>query len=176
MTAHVRPCVQSYVRSCDGSGGYIYPTLPMLSSETELLPEMPPKNPKKMTKATGKVKAKGRKKKAPQDDDDAPDIPQPPSPIEEPEEPAEEREETDKAAEADGSSEDEEEDTAKSNFKVPQLTPEQEQELAEFYEENPLFYDKNRSDFKNTKKKDRLLQEKAEQIKVSGEYYSEYLF
>ena len=102
MRAHVRPCVRSYVRSCDGSGGYIYPTLLMRISETELLPEMPPKNPKKMIKAAGKVKAKGRKRKAPEADDDAPDIPQPPSPIEEPEEPAEEREETDKAAEADG--------------------------------------------------------------------------
>uniref|UniRef100_K1P9K0 Uncharacterized protein n=1 Tax=Magallana gigas TaxID=29159 RepID=K1P9K0_MAGGI len=33
--------------------------------------------------------------------------------------------------------------------------------MAEFYEENPCFYDKSRSDLKNFKKKDHQLQEKA---------------
>lgn len=53
--------------------------------------------------------------------------------------------------------------------KSMKLTPQEEQELAEFYEENFRFYDKSLSDFKNSKKKDRLLQEKAGTMNLTGE-------
>lgn len=53
--------------------------------------------------------------------------------------------------------------------KSMKLTPQEEQELAEFYEENFRFYDKSWSDFKNFKKKDRLLQEKAGTMNLTGE-------
>lgn len=53
--------------------------------------------------------------------------------------------------------------------KSMKLTPQEEQELAEFYEENFCFYDKSLSDFKNSKKKDRLLQEKAGTMNLTGE-------
>lgn len=53
--------------------------------------------------------------------------------------------------------------------KSMKLTPQEEQELAEFYEENFRFYDKSWSDFKNSKKKDRLLQEKAGTMNLTGE-------
>ncbi|XP_061186715.1 uncharacterized protein LOC133194821 [Saccostrea echinata] len=120
--------------------------------------EMPPK---KMTKATGKAKMNRRKKAQ---EEEAQDLPQQPSPVHDPPEPADEGEEPpDQPAEPlepDGYSEDEDEQDP-SKQKSLDLTPEQEQELADFYQENPCFYDKSRSDFKNSKKKDRLIQEKA---------------
>lgn len=48
------------------------------------------------------------------------------------------------------------------------FSPEQEQELAEFYEENHCFYDKGRSDFENSKKKDRLLWKNAGTMNLTG--------
>jgi len=43
------------------------------------------------------------------------------------------------------------------------ITAGMEEELVEFFESNPIFYDQRRSDFKNRSKRDRLLQEKGEE-------------
>ena len=40
-----------------------------------------------------------------------------------------------------------------------------EEELVEFFEGNPIFYDQQRSDFKNRSKRDKLLQDKLLQDK-----------
>ena len=63
---------------------------------------------------------------------------------------------------------------ATSQSTVPELGPGIEEELAEFYEENPLYYDKSRSDVKNQKKKDCLLQEKLDSPNLTGECNYKY--
>nr|XP_034330392.1 uncharacterized protein LOC117690373 [Crassostrea gigas] len=111
-----------------------------------------------------------RRKKA-KDPEEAQDLLQQPSPkpVDDPLEPDDEGGERDEPLDQPaehsvpyGSSEEEEMEDSIIKQKSMELTPEQEQELAEIYEENPCFYDKSRSDFKNSNKKDRLLQEKAE--------------
>lgn len=51
------------------------------------------------------------------------------------------------------------------------IPKELEQELAEFFAANELFYNKQLSDFKNTQKKERKLKTLGEQLGVPGEYY-----
>ncbi|XP_062603785.1 uncharacterized protein LOC134265576 [Saccostrea cucullata] len=130
-----------------------YPFLTLINQ----MQEMPPK---KTTKSTKKAKVSRRKKA--QGEEEVQDLPQQPSPVhpelvDEGEEPPDHPIEP---LQPDGYSEDEDEEDPYKH-KSLDLTPEQEQELADFFEENPCFYDKSRSDFKNTKKKDRLIQEKA---------------
>ncbi|XP_052693199.1 uncharacterized protein LOC128171449 [Crassostrea angulata] len=116
-----------------------------------------------MTKTAAKGKMANRRKKAKEETQDLPQQPSP-KPVDDPLEPTDEGDERDKPldqpaehSEPYGSSEEEEMEDSIIKQKSMELTPEQEQELAEFYEENPCFYDKSRSDFKNSKKKDRLL-------------------
>ena len=108
-----------------------------------------------MRDATQKVPS--RKKRSAEEE--VPDIPQPSPPPSSTDEQNEAiKEYSEQLAEppyAGGCSEDDgEEDYLKT--KVSQLQPAVEQELADFYEGNPIFYDKSRSDFKNWKKKERL--------------------
>ena len=108
---------------------------------------------------------KSKSKKNMSAKEEVPDIPQPPSPTAEAV-----KEYSEKSAappDDDECSEDNEEDYLKT--KAPQFQPAVEQELADFYEGNPIFYDKSRSDFKNSKKKDHLLQEQAAALNPTGE-------
>ena len=50
------------------------------------------------------------------------------------------------------------------------LTPEQEDELLEWFKANPIFYDQSRRDFKEKRKRDRLLVEKGKEMGISGEH------
>jgi len=50
---------------------------------------------------------------------------------------------------------------------VSKITAEMEEELVEFFESNPIFYDQRRTDFKNRSKRDRLLQDKGDELGVS---------
>ncbi|XP_076034780.1 uncharacterized protein LOC143021264 [Oratosquilla oratoria] len=84
------------------------------------------------------------------------------------EKPAEQDEELVEQTDLEEETDDEgEESVEMAQSKVPELPPHVEQELAEFYAQNPLFYDKSRHDFKNSKKKERLLEEKAASMNLS---------
>ena len=128
----------------------------------------------KTSKATARAKPKNKKKKAADEEEEVQDLPQPPSPVDDEDQPDQPDQPSDVDVDVDGSSGDDEEEAAKSKEKVPELAPAVEQELAEFYEEHPMFYDKSRSDYKNSKKKDRLLQERATALNLTGEFYSNY--
>lgn len=54
------------------------------------------------------------------------------------------------------------------------LNEEQEQILADFYGAHREFYDKTMDEYRNSKKKNRLLQQKAEELGITGEldYYT----
>ena len=134
---------------------------------------------KNMTKSTSKGKVKGRKKKTVEEEEEAQDIPQLPSPVtEQEEEQIEDMPEAasgpDAGSDDDDDVDDDDEETVK--CKVPQLSKQVEQDLAEFFQENEIFYDKSRSDFKNSKKKDRLLQEKGAKLNMSGECKYKYIY
>ena len=73
-------------------------------------------------------------------------------------------------AEQDDEDESDQEETAVKRMKVAdQLTFEQEQELAEWFSENSLFYDQSLKEFKKRGKRDRLLQEKASKMGLTGD-------
>ena len=131
-----------------------------------------------MTKSTSKGKVKRHKKKTVEEEEEAQDIPQPPSPVidDEEENVAQIEEVREEASGADAESDDDDDDEETPKCKVPQLSKEVEQDLAEFFQENEIFYDKSRSDFKNSKKKDRLLQEKGAKLNMSGECKSKYIY
>ena len=131
-----------------------------------------------MTKATGRAKPKNRRKKTGEEEaQPKPPSPSPPSPILAREDAPKDEDEDQPvppqpdqpdqpASDGDGSSDEE-----CTTSKVPELTPAQEQELAEFYEEYLIFYDKSWSDFKNAKKRERILQEKADAMKLTCELF-----
>lgn len=161
-----RSCNDVFHGTTDRAGEKNIYILPV-SDPHQSMQEMPPK---RTTKSTNKAYASRRKKA--QGEEEAQDMPQQPSPsvhnppelVDEGEEPPDQPIEP---SQPDGYSEDEdEEDPCKQ--KSLDLTPEEEQELADFFEENPCFYDKSRSDFKNSKKKDRLIQEKAAAMNLTG--------
>lgn len=55
--------------------------------------------------------------------------------------------------------------------KVPDsLTDEQEDALAEWFQSQPLFFDQSVRDFKNKDKRERLLEEKAQDFGLQGDY------
>ena len=55
--------------------------------------------------------------------------------------------------------------------KVPEsLTPEQEQALADWFADEPMFYDQTHADFKDRGKRDRKLAEKGQLFGLSGEH------
>ena len=45
-----------------------------------------------------------------------------------------------------------------------------EAELAEWYKENPIFYDRKRRNYKDTEKKRKLLEDKAKEIDTTCKY------
>ena len=119
-----------------------------------------------MRGATQKVQ---RQKERSEEEEEVPHIPQLPSPSDEQNKVVEEYlEQPAKPPYAGGCSEDNREENYLKT-KVPQLQPAVEQELADFYERNPIFYDKSRSDFKISKKKERLLQEQAAALNLTDE-------
>ena len=61
-------------------------------------------------------------------------------------------------------------ETRMKRLKMAQLTANTEQRLVDFYEENPLFYDKSLPEFKNAMKKERLINKKASELNISREY------
>ena len=50
------------------------------------------------------------------------------------------------------------------------ISAQQEQILVDWFSENPLFYDQSLKDFKNKGKRDRLLEDKAKELNMSGSY------
>ena len=144
---------------------------------------------KKQTKATTKVKPKKSKKTAGDDVPPPADLPaRSPSPVrpaedddpqDQVDEPTENVPEQAGGREGDSDPDDpnqavysdhEEDEDAGTTTKGKAYPTAIEQQMAEFFEENPLFYDKSRSDFKNGKKKDRLLQDLSKLVQISGKF------
>ena len=84
------------------------------------------------------------------------------------EDPAEAQEE---APEGTGD-EDGEDQFVRKKLIAEQLTVTQEEELAEWFSVHPIFYDQSARDFKDRQKKDRLLNEKAEEYGLTGKYFA----
>lgn len=53
---------------------------------------------------------------------------------------------------------------------MPKFDPQTEQKLAEWYSEHPLFYDQGHKDYRDRHKKEHLLNEKAKEMNLTGEY------
>ena len=104
-------------------------------------------------------KSEGRKKRI-AEEEEVPNIPQPLSPTDEQNDAVEEYSEEPAEPPYAGRCSENKGEENYLKTKVPQLQLAVEQELTDFYEGNPIFYDKSRSDYKNAKK-ERLLQEQT---------------
>lgn len=51
----------------------------------------------------------------------------------------------------------------------PRIPPAAEEHLAEWFRDNPLFFDQTHMDFKNKSKKDRMLEQKAKELGITSE-------